>query len=444
MASEQTSSVTTNRLRQLMRLVQHSIIGYDLTMNRIHFLRPIGGLMAWAAVLMSGCDAPVEQYPPNAVHALVVHHRTDLPTEAAAQEVTQLIDQWFGTPLEPHWPAELLSGQAAKGLVDQDRLLRAPGSFYSDQDNLHYGLYTEHCVRCHGVNGGGNGAASALQNPYPRDFRAGIFKWKSTQRSARPTKDDLRRLMVHGAPGTSMPSFSRLSDDDLEVLVDYVIYLSVRGELERWLLYGAVEEIGYGDEPVEDPFRFGLVSIDNATGDQASEAALYAAEHLQRIVDQWGQSEEVAVPGASSDPASGSSVDADSVARGKELFHGQVANCAGCHGVDGVGGVNIVDYDDWSKEYSTRLGITPTDRQTLEPFEALGALRPRLALPRELAGGYAHGGADAVTLYRRITQGIAGTPMPAVMLSETPSATALTPDQVWDLVHYVQSLLETK
>ena len=137
-------------------------------------------------------------------------------------------------------------------------------------------------------------------------------------------------------------------------------------------------------------------------------------------------------------------LDAQASDRGKELFHGQVANCAGCHGVDGVGGVNIVDYDDWSKEYSTRLGITPTDRQTLEPFEALGALRPRLALPRELAGGYAHGGADAVTLYRRITQGIAGTPMPAVMLSETPSATALTPDQVWDLVHYVQSLLETK
>lgn len=436
--------MASNRLRQLMRLVDQPLIGYDLTMKRTHFLRPFGGFLVLAVVLLVGCDAPVEQYPPNAVHALVVHHRTDFPTEQAAQEVTQLIDQWFGTPLEPHWPAELLQGQAAKELVDPDRLLRAPGSFYSDQNNLHFGLYTEHCVRCHGVNGGGNGAASALQNPYPRDFRAGIFKWKSTQRAAKPTKDDIRNLIVHGAPGTSMPSFKLLSDDDLDVLVDYVVYLSVRGELERWLLYGAIEEMGYGDGPLEDPLRFGLVSIGNATGDQASEAALYAAKHLQRIVDQWGQANRSVVMAPSFDEVSQAVADSESIARGKELFHGQIANCAGCHGVEGVGGVNIVDYDDWTKEYSSRLGITPTDREAMEPFEDLGALRPRPAKPRELAGGYAHGGSDAVTLYRRITQGIAGTPMPAVMLSETPSATALTHDQVWDLVHYVQSLLEAK
>ena len=137
------------------------------------------------------------------------------------------------------------------------------------------------------------------------------------------------------------------------------------------MLYGAVEEMGYGDGPLEDPLRFGLVSIGNATGDQTSEAALYASEHLQRIVDQWGQAKRAIATAPSFDEVSQAAADSESIARGKELFHGQIANCAGCHGVEGVGGVNIVDYDDWTKEYSSRLRITPTDARQWTPLKTL-------------------------------------------------------------------------
>ncbi len=59
---------------------------------------------------------------------------------------------------------------------------------------------------------------------------------------------------------------------------------------------------------------------------------------------------------------------------------------------------------------------------------------------RDLQAGIYHGGGDAKTLYRRITQGIAGTPMPAVAVVTQENGKGLTENQVWDLVRYVQSL----
>jgi mono/diheme cytochrome c family protein len=131
---------------------------------------------------------------------------------------------------------------------------------------------------------------------------------------------------------------------------------------------------------------------------------------------------------------------ADSVARGNDLFHGKVANCAGCHGPKGDGSLPTLDYDDWTKEYTTRIGVTPDDREAMKPFRAAGALRPRKIVPRTLQDGVFHGGGDPASLFLRITQGIAGTPMPAVEVVDEPDGKGLTIDQVWDLVRYVQQL----
>ena len=49
-----------------------------------------------------------------------------------------------------------------------------------------------------------------------------------------------------------MPSFAALRDDDLEALVDYVIYLSVRGEVERRLAAAAIDELGYAETVPEE------------------------------------------------------------------------------------------------------------------------------------------------------------------------------------------------
>ena len=72
-------------------------------------------------------------------------------------------------------------------------------------------------------------------NPYPRDYRQGAFKFKSTARADKPTTDDLRRILRDGIAGTAMPSFLLLPDDEIDALIEYVKYLSYRGQTERWL-----------------------------------------------------------------------------------------------------------------------------------------------------------------------------------------------------------------
>ena len=52
----------------------------------------------------------------------------------------------------------------------------------------------------------------------------------------KPTHADLRKIVLDGIPGTAMPSFKLLPDLEIEALVDYVKYLSIRGESERGML----------------------------------------------------------------------------------------------------------------------------------------------------------------------------------------------------------------
>src|SRR5205807_5778428 len=98
------------------------------------------------------------------------------------------------------------------------------------------GLYREHCAHCHGITGDGVGPTAAFLNPYPRDYRKGQFKFKSTPAGFKPTHADLKKIVLDGVPGTAMPSFKLLPDLEVEALVEYVRYLSIRGEIERRLL----------------------------------------------------------------------------------------------------------------------------------------------------------------------------------------------------------------
>lgn len=229
-----------------------------------------------------------------------------------------------------------------------------------------------------------------------------------------------------------MPSFSLLAPEDVDALVAYAIYLSVRGEAERRLLIGAVDEMEYGDSfPAEEDWRLRYPS-DSEGGD-------LVVQTVRRIAEQWATAatQEVAVPDVPN--LEGETLLA-SIERGKKFFHGQIANCVGCHGAEGNGLITLLDYDDWTKDYTTRLGITPDDREAMQPFREAGALRPRAIHPRNLQNGVFRGGGEDADLYCRITQGIAGTPMPGVMVVEQEDGKGLTPAQVWDLVHYVQSL----
>ncbi len=398
---------------------------------------------------MVGCRESAPEFDHDRVRAMSLEISRDVPTHAAMEDVAAAVDELFGTPQTPKWPQQWMVDEDERNLVSLERLTVAAGEVSSDQDDVHTGLYQKHCVICHGISGSGAGAASRFQVPYPRDFRAGIFKWKSTARSEKPTREDLNRMLVTGIPGTPMPSFRNLPSNDREALVDYVIYLSVRGEVERRLLAYAVDMLDYDEGPPPDDLRVQVRLRERdsrAESDvpesielsQLSEGERAIAEVINNVVERWVSAEPSSVPPQPS--LEGESL-VESVAHGRELFNGPIAGCAGCHGKDGVGGLPSLDYDDWTKEFTTRIGITPEDAAAVKPFRKAGALPPRKIEPRTLADGLFRGGDDPETLYRRIHHGIAGTPMPGIeIVDENQGTTGVSSRDVWDLVNFLEEL----
>ena len=96
-------------------------------------------------------------------------------------------------------------------------------------------VFSRYCVQCHGVNGDGKGVAATYLIPKPRNYLAGIFKFTSTTYGSKPLREDLLRTIRRGVRGTSMPAFPLLAPRDLESVVDYVMALTHRGELESKL-----------------------------------------------------------------------------------------------------------------------------------------------------------------------------------------------------------------
>lgn len=385
-------------------------------------------VLAVAILSFVGCDARIERFEPNQVYAMTLARSRSTPADVALTDASVVVEQLFGSPDQPKWPDVFAEAIPS---VDAARLRRAAGAVSSGEDGLHQGLFREHCVTCHGLPGSGTGPGSIFQDPYPRDYRHGVFKWKSTERAAKPTRDDLHALLLHGVPDTAMPAFALQSPEDLRALVDYVIYLSVRGEVERELTAAAIDELDYGEDPPEQDLRL-------AHGVRTEGSGL-VDEVLSEVATSWAEADGAIVETPPWRELTRQAL-RESVARGKDIFHGPIANCVGCHGKEGKGDVATLDFDDWAKEYSTRIGVTPDDREAMRPFRKAGALKPRIAKPRNLQDGVFRGGRSPQTLYRRISQGIAGMPMPAVEIVPQENGRGLTVEQVWDLVRYVQSL----
>lgn len=247
-------------------------------------------------------------------------------------------------------------------------------------------VYQERCVQCHGVNGDGRGPAASAMYPSPRDYRLGKFKFTSTTYGSKPLREDLIRTVRRGARGTSMPSFALLPDEDVEAVVDYVIALAQRGELERELALTAeaFEEV--------DP-------------------EMFESESIPFLAQQWAAAREQVVLPLTPQPE----FTAEHVRAGREAFLSSTIGCAKCHGEDGRGQTpeNLAGErkDDWG--HVTRAA--------------------------DLTSGMLRGGQEPMDIYRRIYGGINGTPMPQfanVLQSE--------PQTIWNLVAYVQYLTDRR
>ncbi len=307
-------------------------------------------LLSVAAVMGSGCERTPEpewEYSPE-----VLELSGELQTDVRAE-----VRQRVGTYSEPQ-------------LLGHDGVTT---------DWLKHGqaVYQKRCVQCHGVSGNGNGPVAAAMYPKPRDYRRGIFKFTSTPYGSKPLREDLIRTVHRGIHGTSMPAFKLLPKKDVEAVVDYVLVLTHRGELENQIALTAQAEEEVDPEVVEED----LVPL---------------------VVDAWKRASQSEVHPMTPQPE----FTQQHVVAGKKAF--LTKGCSKCHGEDGRG----LTAD------NLKAGLKDTWQN---PTRAA-----------DLTSGMLRGGQLPMDVYRRIYSGINGTPMPGfsnVLKDE--------PDTIWDLVAYV-------
>jgi len=229
-------------------------------------------------------------------------------------------------------------------------------------------LYAKQCAICHGASGRGEGAAAYLLYPKPRDFTLNEYRLISTQ-EMEATDQDLFQTITRGMPGSSMPSWEALSDEERWALVYYIRYLQRVGQSP---------EAGGLSEP-------------------GAEAGL-PWETIQRLLAKSADVHSMDVPAESA-------VTAETLERGKAIY---AQACAACHGPEGTGAAQVSMVD--SQGMPTK--------------------------PRDLTAGLFKGSSESRDLYYRIMAGLPGSPMPSY-------AGVYTDEQLWDLIHYVQSLVPT-
>ena len=84
-------------------------------------------------------------------------------------------------------------------------------------------VYFLACSSCHGIRGDGRGPAAKGFDPAPRNFRRGVYKFRTTVSGALPLDEDLERTVREGVPGTEMPRWKDvLSEHDIKAVVQYV------------------------------------------------------------------------------------------------------------------------------------------------------------------------------------------------------------------------------
>jgi mono/diheme cytochrome c family protein len=257
-------------------------------------------------------------------------------------------------------------------------------------------MYLPNCARCHGREGAGDGPMSRRLFPKPRNYQYGLFKFAAVEGGSKPRRSDLVRTLVHGLPGSAMPSFRGTSLAELSALVDYVRYLSIRGEVEALLL--------------DEWQSYDLLP---------REAAL---ELYSMIWERWLAASEraylVQAPPREESP--------EHLALGAAVFHEEArGNCMSCHGDEG-------------------RGDGPKALMQGEDGFSYALLRDEwgeFILPRDLTSGIFRGGRRPEDLYLRIHCGIPGTPMSALGASFDGAGQALlSEEEKWALVAYVLSL----
>jgi mono/diheme cytochrome c family protein len=394
-------------------------------------VQSVSAIVAFAALALAGCGQP-----PAASFALNDAKLSPLLPEAR-EKVTKALHDNFGAPNElVAWEKFKLDyGQPDPRADDEHKHHRDPGWRLIDGRNL----YMQHCLHCHGTAGDGNGPTARFLNPRPRDYRQGIFKFKSTLRGVKPSHQDLVHILEAGIPGTYMPSFVLLGPEKLGLIVDYVRWLSIRGNFEIRLAeeladLGAtdtdVTQAVKNDESKKLQRRDAVASAMNAVDSELKQKIEEVADDLAESWAAGDLPESVVVPKVKRKIPT-----KESIENGRLLFLSQYPDpkhpdpkketkCAQCHGSAARGdGSNTETYWPIPKSKPERK------------YEVIGLHddwgHPQK--PRDLTRGIYRGGRRPIDIFRRVHQGIPGTQMAGF-------AAALTEDEIWDVVNFVLSI----
>ncbi len=365
---------------------------------------------------LGGCTPQELTYRVNELHAASLSlESAEHPVSDSARAAQELVVELFGTPDLPKWPTGIAIA------VDMEKVGRSAGPVGRNALKIERGLFRKHCVQCHGTSGDGMGPASALLAPYPRDFRRGSFKFKSTPIGKKPTHSDLVRTLENGLPGTSMPAFGTLNRSkefagDLDALAHYVRFLAIRGEVERKLILAIVNDENSNELPLQ---------------------------LATKVADSWVMADSHSLSEPSFVAANTLEDRLASIERGKQVFLSELTACSKCHGKAGDGQGTSQDFDDWTKDWTIRAGIDPTKKAEWKTMKKYGALKPVIDSSRNLTLGAFKGGATREDIYLRIVLGIEGSPMPAIARKENDNP-GITEEGIRDLVEYVYSLSSLK
>ncbi len=100
----------------------------------------------------------------------------------------------------------------------------APKSGQASLEVLNRGrdVYQIQCAICHGERGDGTGMAAHMFRIQPRDFRRGLFKFRSTPSGSLPTDEDLFQTVTQGLRWTGMVGRADLPEVDRKAVVMYL------------------------------------------------------------------------------------------------------------------------------------------------------------------------------------------------------------------------------
>jgi mono/diheme cytochrome c family protein len=357
----------------------------------------------WALAGCSGCSRDPEAYPaafayPARQDWVVVQMPTTVPTApepgGELDEGIRRINARGGQVLDPaavpaplrdelnQFLARTFGTPAGPDIAGDDETRAAAAGLGLTAENLAAGsrLFRSRCQECHGAAGDGRGPTAPWLTPHPRDFRQGAFKFTSTGK--KPTRADLFRTLTNGLPTTAMPTFGMRTEEERHRLIDYVMFLSLRGRTEFDVLRTLLV---HGED-----------GLDGTVSEEASRV-------LKAELAAWAAAEQQVIPAVPPEVGDESPERAESVRRGHAVF------------LDAKGGACATCHTNYGREVKFQYDVWGT-----------------LVKPGDLTAVKRKGGDGPADLFRRVRGGIQPSNMPA--------PTGLTDAQVWDLVQFLRAL----